>query len=661
MGSAARLLIVDDNSIDRELIRRLLGADYETLEASTASQGLDVSQQSDVDCVLLDYRLPDVDGIHALDRFVKRGLPVVMLTGQGDELVAVEAMKRGAEDYLVKIGLEPGALKRAVNSALEKRALLRRIEVQAAELEERVRELARQRVELESINRVLGEREAKLRVLLEQLPILAWTADADLCCISMVASKELVADAGDALQGRPVGAWLEDAHAREVLDAAHRRALDGRPWDFDLRMNGRDHRGHVEPLRDEEGRTTGVIGVSMDVTETRRLEQQLLQAQKMDAIGKLAGGVAHDFNNVLTAIVSFSGFVREELPEGEQAREDIDEVLRAADRAASLVRQLLAFSRQGSVDPQVVDPATVIAELVPMLRRLLGEDIRLIFEPDGLQWRTRIDPSGLEQILMNLAVNARDAMPGGGALVITIRTMSSTEVTRPGRRADLSPGDYIVLSVTDEGAGIPPELQDQIFEPFFTTKDVGKGTGLGLATCYGIARQAGGTLSVYSELGHGTTFRAYLPRSRERLSQKPATPTEPSLGGSETVLVVEDDRLVRSLVVRTLEDAGYTVLAADSGDAARALLEAHPAPIDLVICDVIMPGLSGPELIADVLEGRPEVRVLYMSGYAPAAVRQRGLVDAHTPMLEKPFDSDTLRRRVRGMLDARPAPGRADK
>ncbi len=383
----------------------------------------------------------------------------------------------------------------------------------------------------------------------------------------------------------------------------------------------------------------GLLVISTDVTERRSLERQLLAAQRMEAVGRLAGGVAHDFNNILTAIMGFGDFALGDL-DGHPARADVEEVLAAAQRAAQLVGQLLAFSRRQPVEPRVVDVADHLRDLERMLARVLGEDIELTVRPDADLWPVRVDPTALEQAMMNLAVNARDAMAEGGTLRIEARNVSLPEA-----------GDHVRLSVTDDGVGMDAETRAQIFEPFFTTKELGRGSGLGLSTCYGIVKRAGGLVRVDSELGKGSTFQIFLPRVHER-ARADAAPGAPSeVRGAETILVVEDDEQVRTLAQRALSELGYAVLAARESTEGLALATAA-SRVDLLLTDLVLPGSSGRALAAAFQRVHPWGRVLYMSGYADGATP---LPEADGPLLQKPFAPGDLAARVRGALGQRTA------
>jgi two-component system cell cycle sensor histidine kinase/response regulator CckA len=386
-----------------------------------------------------------------------------------------------------------------------------------------------------------------------------------------------------------------------------------------------------------------------DVTEQRRLEGQLLQAQKMEAVGRLAGGVAHDFNNLLTVILSYGDLLLEDLPRDAPQRDDVAEIRQAAVAASALTRQLLAFSRQQVLEPRVLDVNAVVAGTEKLLTRLIGEDVRLTISLATTVGLVKVDPGQLEQIIMNLAVNARDAMPQGGRLTIETGDVEMDETYVRGHPLAHA-GHYVMLAVSDTGVGMDAETQARIFEPFFTTKEVGKGTGLGLATVYGIVKQSGGFIWVYSEPGHGTTFKVYLPRVDEPVSPAAAA-APPAAGGAETVLVVEDVAAVRTVAREMLERRGYTVLEAPDGESALRLAGKHRGEIHLLLTDVVMPGGSGRALADRLLALRPGMKVLYMSGYTDDAVVRHGILEAGIAYLQKPFAPDSLTRKVRAVLD----------
>ncbi len=388
----------------------------------------------------------------------------------------------------------------------------------------------------------------------------------------------------------------------------------------------------------------------LEIAERKRLEEQLLQAQKMETIGRLAGGIAHDFNNLLTAIIGYSSILLRHCSQDHPLRAEIEEIEKAGQRAAALTSQLLSFSRKQVLQPRVVDLNSVVTNLERMLRRLIGEDVELVTVLKPELGRVRVDPGQIEQVIMNLAVNARDAMPAGGKL--TIET-DNVELDEHYAREHVSvrPGPYVMLAVSDTGCGMDKETQAHIFEPFFTTKERGKGTGLGLATVYGIVKQSGGNIWVYSEPGQGTTFKLYFPcvaGQAEMLTQK--TESVSQLRGTETILLVEDDQQVQSLAARVLREQGYKVLETSNGKEALHLAAHYLAEIHLVLTDVVMPGMSGRVLVDHLKSLRPELRVLYLSGYTDDTIVHHRVLDPGASFLQKPFTPQGLARKVREVL-----------
>jgi signal transduction histidine kinase/CheY-like chemotaxis protein len=384
----------------------------------------------------------------------------------------------------------------------------------------------------------------------------------------------------------------------------------------------------------------------------RQSEERLRQGQKMEAVGRLAGGVAHDFNNLLTVITSYSDLLLEDLALDDPKRDDVGEIRKAAEGAAALTRQLLAFSRQQVLEPKVLDLKAIVTGTEKLLRRLIGEDVQLTTALAPDLGAVKADPVQLEQIIINLAVNARDAMPTGGRLTIEAANVEMDEVYVRSH-APARPGHYVMLAMSDTGIGMDEQTKARIFEPFFTTKERGKGTGLGLATVYGIVKQAGGFIWVYSEPARGTSFKVYLPRVDEPVEPAVArTATAEPGRGTETVLVVEDAASVRMVTRQVLDRYGYAVLEAPNGDTALRLAVKHHGPIHLLLTDVVMPGLSGRQLAEQLAQLRPDMKVLYVSGYGDSAVVHHGILEAGVAYLQKPFTPESLARRVRDALDA---------
>jgi PAS domain S-box-containing protein len=398
------------------------------------------------------------------------------------------------------------------------------------------------------------------------------------------------------------------------------------------------------------GKPVAAQGIARDVTERRRLESQLLQSHKMEAIGRLAGGVAHDFNNMLTVITGFSQWILDELAPDSPMHERASEILLAANRAATLTNQLLVFSRNQVIQPVIVDLNSLVAEMDQMLRRLIGEDIELVTETSSGLGLIRADPGQIEQVILNLAVNARDAMPRGGKLILeTANADIGEEYARI--EPDWRPGPYVMLSVSDSGSGIDEETKAHIFEPFFTTKAQGRGTGLGLSTVYGIVKQDGGHIHVESQPGAGAVFRIYFPRVTGRPAPKAVPRPLTRVGGTETILLVEDEASLRKIVGGMLLRLGYTILEAPEGRAAETLVGQYDKPIELLLTDVVMPELGGRELARRLKTVRPELKVLFMSGYADDAIVQQGVLESGAAYLQKPFTPDALASKVREALD----------
>ncbi|HEX2671411.1 MAG TPA: ATP-binding protein [Polyangiaceae bacterium] len=397
--------------------------------------------------------------------------------------------------------------------------------------------------------------------------------------------------------------------------------------------------------------------IAIENVQTRsallRTELQLQHAQKMEAVGRLAGGVAHDFNNVLSVILGYTSMIQEDLRPGEPLRADIDEIKLAGERAAQLTRQLLAFSRHQALETKVLDLNQLVGGMENMLRRLLGADIELTSLPAAQLWNVRADPGQIEQVLMNLAVNARDAMPQGGKLTIEVKNVELDQDYADAHH-EVSPGSYVRLAVSDSGMGMDRATVARIFEPFFTTKEKGKGTGLGLSTVFGIVKQSGGHVWVYSEPSHGTTFKIYLPRAEGvAVTNTAEVVVSRTTRGAETVLLVDDDDQVRAVARGILRRLGYVVLEASNGGEALMIAEQHPAKIQLLLTDVVLPRMSGRQIAERIAAMRPGIDVLFMSGYTDDAVLQHGILESGVAYLQKPLTSESMARKVRQVLDSK--------
>ena len=443
---------------------------------------------------------------------------------------------------------------------------------------------------------------------------------------------------------------------RGLYESLWRSLRSGQVWRGRLQNRRKDGGIYIcdmtiTPTRNENGEIINFLGVQRDVTRELQMEEQYLQAQKMESIGRLAGGIAHDFNNIMTAVLGFGSMVLDQLPDNHPLRHAVEQIVSAGERATNLTRQLLTFSRKQMMEVRVLDLNAVINDMNQLLRRALGEDVELILGLSEDAGSVRADAGLLQQVVMNLAINARDAMPRGGRLgVQTSQAVLNEQFCRS--RIDVKPGDYVLLSVKDTGCGMPPEVLQHVFEPFFTTKPKGKGTGLGLATVYGIVRQCNGHIEIESVVNQGTEIKVWLPRV-EPISDTLHVELEDRVQrGSETILVVEDEPIVRDLTIRILKSLGYRVLDAANGREALDLIAKYTQPIHLVLTDVVMPQMGGPELAEKLAEIKPKVRILFTSGFTESAVIERGVALGKLQLVQKPYTREVLAQRVRQILDA---------
>ena len=645
MTRPLRLLVVEDSEDDaalllRELAGRGWDVDHERVETAEAMR--EALSRREWDLVISDFSMPTFSAMGALE--VLRGtgleLPCIIASGTIGEEAAVEALKAGAGDFIVK-----GKFSRlgpAIERELREAAARRELRLAEAERARTTRELTLFRELVDhssdavmvvdpSSGRFLDVNETAYRGL-------GYTREEYL--------SMSVFDVNPAVDTATFRELIEEMRRNGVRRwEGTRRRKDGSTFPVELSAR------YVELDRDY------VVTVTRDITERKnaeathaRLEDQLRQAQKMEAVGQLAGGVAHDFNNVLSVILSYAEMMGADLKPGEPLRNDIEEIRLAALRAATLTRQLLAFSRKQVLEARVLDLNQSIAAMEIMLRRILGAGVALTVLPASGLWNVKADPGQIEQIMMNLVVNARDAMPGTGKVSIETQNVELDEEYARDHH-DVRPGSYVKLAVTDTGVGISKETVARIFEPFFTTKEAGKGTGLGLATVFGIVKQSGGHIWVYSEPDHGTTFKIYLPRvsgaAEVRPSQQPEVDTSP---GTETILLVEDDDQVRAVARSILRRRGYVVLEAPNGGEALLICEQHTAWIHLLLTDVILPRMSGRQLAERLAAMRPEMKVLFMSGYTDDAILQHGILESGVAYLQKPLTPASLTRKVRDVL-----------
>ena len=633
MSVPLRVLIAEDSEDDALLlVRELKRGGYEpTYErvASAAAMAAALDRRG-WDLVIGDHSMPHFSGLTALSLVRERGLdvPFICVSGTISEEMAVAAMKAGANDWVTK-----GQLKRllpAIERELREargRAALRASEASYAHLVER----APVGIYRSSpAGRFLSVNAALVRIL-------GYDSAADVLRLDM--ARDVYADPAERQRLLDRDTYTDREY--DEVEATWKRK-DGRLLSVQL---------SVRAVRKGAGEVEYYETFVRDVTEQRRLQQQLVQSQKMEAVGRLAGGIAHDFNNLLTVITSYSDLLLQDLGGEDPKREDVEQVRKAAEGAAALTRQLLAFSRQQVLAPRVVSLSVVVQGVEKMLRRVIGEDVDLVTALDPDVGSVKADVGQLEQVLMNLAVNARDAMPAGGKL--TIETANVEHDPDSAREREAAPvRRCVMLAVSDTGIGMDEATKARIFEPFFTTKEAGKGTGLGLATVYGIVQQSGGFIWVYSEPGHGTTFKIYLPQVEAPLEGRAVGAAPGDLPrGTETILLVEDAAAVRAVTRQVLERQGYTVLEAAHGAAALQTAAGHPGPIHLLLTDVVMPVLSGRQLADQLARLRPDAKVLYASGYTDDAVVRHGVLEAGISYLQKPFTADSLARKVREVLD----------
>jgi two-component system cell cycle sensor histidine kinase/response regulator CckA len=636
-----RVLVVEDRAEDAELaIRELRRAEVtcETQRVDSASSFRRALSSFTPDVVLADYTVPGFGGMAALEILQTEApaIPLIIVTGSLDEETAAECIKAGAADYVLKTNLI--RLPSAVRGALA---------------------FSQSQADKQAAEAALRISERRFRALVEE----SWDAIA------------LFGPEGTILYGSPattrlLGYELGEFVGRNAMELIHpddRSAVLLRLEEVTTQPRRRvqvaarvqhknGHWRHLEGVLTnllDDPSIRAIVNNYRDVTDRRILEEQVILAQKMEAIGRLAGGVAHDFNNILTAIGGYTDLLLADLAPDDKRRRDVEEIHRAADRAAALTHQLLAFSRRQVLQPKVISLSALVPDIEKMLRRLIGEDILFATVLHPQVGNVRADPGQLEQVIVNLAVNARDAMRNGGRLTIETRNVELDE-SYTTEHPNVKPGHYVMLAVTDTGVGMSEETKARIFEPFFTTKVRGKGTGLGLATVYGIVQQTGGHIWPYSEPGQGTTMRVYLPRVDEPPDpiEHPIETTPTALRGTETILLVEDEAPVRSITRQLLQRNGYTVLEASDGPTALALVDGaqHGTKVDLLLTDVIMPGMSGRELAAQLMARRPALRVLFMSGYTDDAVVRHGMLEPGLAYLEKPFRPPTLLRKVREVL-----------
>jgi PAS domain S-box-containing protein len=731
------LLLIEDNPGDARLFQEMLSevrSQYRITWVQTLAQALKEITQKKCHLVLSDLGLPDSQGLETVYAVIAAAsdMPIIILTGQDDNRIALEAIKAGVQDYLVKNTITPELVGRSIRYAIERKRVEKALRSRE-DLLEKMFEILPIGLRITDKNGALlkanaawvkiwgaeplvgqqGYGEFKgLTIAGEELEIDAFDgrkktilnytapvldvngqveaaivanvditgrkqADEELARLSRAIEQSPVAVMRTDLDGnieyvntrftQITGYTLEDVKGRnprilksgetspEEYQKLWETITSGRVWCGEFHNRRKDgalfwERASISPVRNAKGTITHYLAIKEDITAEKSLEMQLHQAQKMESVGRLAGGVAHDFNNMLNVILGFTEIAATQLPKDHPAHPDLEEVKSAALRSAEIIRQLLAFARKQTVSPVVINLNEAVSGMMKMLRRLIGEDIDLSWIPGDDLWHVKLDPSQIDQLLANFMVNARDAIAGVGKITIETENVvfdQSYCITHPG----CIPGRYVMLSVTDNGCGMDSQTLARIFEPFFTTKARGVGTGLGLATVYGIVKQNKGFIDVYSEPGYGTTFKIYLPETLEAIETEISNHDLLPRHGTETILLVEDEQSVLNLGREILERLGYTVISAITPSEALALAEHHQGPIHLLITDVVMPEMNGKDLKDHLIVFRPDIRVLYMSGYTSDAIAHHGVLEKGIHFLQKPFSVKTLAARAREALE----------
>jgi two-component system, cell cycle sensor histidine kinase and response regulator CckA len=641
----SHLLLVEDQPDFAAVVTTMLGSadrHWDIQRSERLSQALERLSAGGTEAVLLDLMLPDAKGFEAVDAVVRSfpDVAVVVMTSY-DRTMAAEALQRGAQDYIMKGEVTPSLLSRSLTYAVSRKRA----------------ELALRRSDARFRAAVEGSLDA-VGILCAIRDERGGVTDFVVTEINRNAERLLGRRRDEVVSRRLSELWplpslhpfiersIEVMTAHQALEEELSVTLPG--------ASGRWIHHQIVPLED---------GVAIAVRDTtarheaeaglHRREEQVRQSQKMEAIGRLAGGVAHDFNNLLTVIRGHGELMLRKLGGDHPQRRNLQEIGLAAERASALTHQLLAFSRKQVLQPRTLDLGEVVDRMSTLLQRLIGEDVELVTRRREALGSVRADPAQMEQVILNLAVNGRDAMPRGGVLDVELANVDVDEACAHGH-AGMVPGAYVVLSVTDTGHGMDADTKARIFEPFFTTKEAGKGTGLGLATVYGIVKQSGGFIWVYSEPGRGTTFKMYLPRVDQPPEPLSTRPGPAAVRGTETVLLVEDEDALRSLLRELLESFGYSVLEAGLGADALRVAREHPGAIHVLLSDLVMPQMTGRELAERLTRLRPETKVLFMSGYAAGAA-PRHEIPGGAAYIEKPFTADAVAGAIRALLGPVPS------
>ena len=644
MHEKINVLLIEDNAVDAALVEGMLKHDENgifalkrvaTLEDGMRSLSLGFGNQ----VILLDLGLPDASGLQTLRRIMPHAqdASVVVITGRQDEELGIAALREGAHDYLIKGHVDGGQLRRILRYAIERHKIQNKLR---AEVERR--QLSEQRYQLLSDTAPMG-------ILLTDAAGKIIDANAQALRMFSYGREELIGETIEIL----LPERLRDSH--RAHHSGFIKNLQARPMGVGMELSARRKDGTEFPVEIGLGPMVTKEGVRVsttivDITERKQIEEQLRLSRRMEAIGKLAGGVAHDFNNLLGVILGSADAVLEKLPPEHPARRKLEVITQAGCSAADLTRQLLAFARQQMLQPRVINLKELIERTEVLLRRLIGENIQFAISLEPTLGQVKADPGQIEQVLINLAVNARDAMPQGGHLRIEARNVQLDESYKQ-THSPVNPGPYVMITVEDSGCGMNRETQARIFDPFFTTKELGKGTGLGLATVYGIVKQSEGYIWVYSEPSKGTIFKVYLRRADQSAQPtKLDTLDTTLLRGCETILLVEDSESLRDMVREYLKSMGYTVLEAASGQDALQQAKGFDATIHLLLTDVVMPEMGGPELAGQLGTLRPGIKVIFTSGYSEAAIARQDVLDPAVAFIQKPYRPKALARKIREVL-----------
>jgi len=660
------ILIVDDDHTNRKLLGAMLDAEgYDTVQAGDGLEALEVLEKVKIDAVISDGLMPNMDGYSLCAEMRRRqrfeNLPFILYTSTYTDISDEKlALGFGADCFLRK----PATAKEVAekikqlltqrNGSSPRPAPAEELDVMKQYSQTLIRKLEKRNDQLSAQAASLHASETRLRMIFESEPdcVQVVGRDGKVTEINPAGLEMFEADSLEQLSNRSIVKFVAEAH-QEAFNDCVEKVWRGEKTCVEFEMVGlrgarRWMEMHAAPLRDPQGEVVALLGIARDNTARKELEAKFIQAQKMEVVGQLASGVAHDFNNMLGIIMGYSEITMGNLSSGSPLHEDVLKILQTAQRAASLTRQLLIFSRNEAPQPRVLDLSEVITGIDPMLRRLIGDNITLVTEPDLELGCVEADPGQIEQVLMNLTVNARDAMPNGGA--ITISTSNATVAGDEISGTQMAPGDYVVLSVADDGHGMSEEVKAKIFEAFFTTKPAGKGTGLGLATCQSIVTRWRGHITVESEPGMGTKFKVYLPRVTGSVSAAASSQTGRLPRGTETILLVEDEPGLRELAALVLQRQGYVILEAANGqEALRIVRERRNLPVDLVLTDMVMPEMGG-KMMGEWLQAtNPKIKILFTSGYTDFGVD--GTLDAGIQFLPKPYTPSALARKAREVID----------